>query len=660
MEGEFVKTLTVQELIREDSYVIPLYQRNFAWEHDEIDRLLRDVEENTNPEYYIGTLVVSSFSRRGKEMFEVIDGQQRLTAINIIYSVLAAKLHLADRIALNLGFESRDKSNDALRALRKNGELDMVSGASLESFGNAVRTVNQFTKDVFKDNPDKIRDYLNDKLLKVNIFRMRLHPRTDKNHYFEVMNNRGEQLESHEIVKAKLLDSLKDEPAKVRTLFSTIWDACSRMDGRLEKNEAVKFLWGDRFEQDPLWFESFDDLLERFPIESEDETHQERSSFSLASIGSYQRTMPNPQNVQLKDELAQKYNSVIDFPNFLLQVLKIGQFKEDVRMDATKFLLSEFGCVGEGKLPDAKAFVTKLLRLRILFDKFIIKRELTDKTSRGWKWAIESPKYSNELYFVNTFDTEKVDADLTDDTDGKMTPSKHMCMLQAMFFVTFRRDVYMHWLTRALEDVDKNPSGKSLLETLSNYSVSYMRDSRDADGVDKDEYTKGQATHHYVFNFLDYQLWYLYYSKLAGIENPDLVTYKEIVDQIETQGVKEAFSYFIFTRRNSVEHFLAQEKGEHRGIDPLIINDFGNLSLISGGLNSRLSNRDCKEKKEYRDPRYPASLKYELMLAKADIWDENCIKTHGRQMVDLLRGKSDDYFIPYDDSSAVPSPSLPE
>ena len=92
---------------------------------------------------------------------------------------------------------------------------------------------------------------------------------------------------------------------------------------------------------------------------------------------------------------------------------------------------------------------------------------------------------------------------------------------------------------------------------------------------------------------------------------------------------------------------MAQEKGTFRGIPDNIINDFGNLSLISGGLNSKLSNRECEEKKEYHDPRNPASLKYELMLSE-DIWDENAIKRHGRLMVELLVDKSNRYFEIYD------------
>jgi hypothetical protein len=51
---------------------------------------------------------------------------------------------------------------------------------------------------------------------------------TDLNHYFEIMNNRGEQLEKHEVLKARLLNRL---PAgKDQLVFNKIWESCSSLD----------------------------------------------------------------------------------------------------------------------------------------------------------------------------------------------------------------------------------------------------------------------------------------------------------------------------------------------------------------------------------------------------------------------------------------------
>ena len=119
---EYTIKKSIMDLLGSESYIIPIYQRNFAWEYNEVWQLLYDIHENVNPEYHIGTLVVSERVEHGKTVYEVIDGQQRLTALNIIYSVLAKGRKM--KYALNLKFESREKSNTALRVLRANGYLE--------------------------------------------------------------------------------------------------------------------------------------------------------------------------------------------------------------------------------------------------------------------------------------------------------------------------------------------------------------------------------------------------------------------------------------------------------------------------------------------------------------------------------------------------------
>src|SRR5699024_9611936 len=67
----------------------------------------------------------------------------------------------------------------------------------------------------------------------VRIVRTQLPPNTDLNHYFEVMNTRGEQLEKHEILKARLLKKLKSFP-KHQSIMSRIWDACKHLNRHIQ------------------------------------------------------------------------------------------------------------------------------------------------------------------------------------------------------------------------------------------------------------------------------------------------------------------------------------------------------------------------------------------------------------------------------------------
>jgi uncharacterized protein with ParB-like and HNH nuclease domain len=77
---------------KEHHFNIPDFQRDFTWESKsnntgEFNYILRDLKEafDTNPkeEYYLGTFI--TFKENDKDLlYEVIDGQQRLTSITII------------------------------------------------------------------------------------------------------------------------------------------------------------------------------------------------------------------------------------------------------------------------------------------------------------------------------------------------------------------------------------------------------------------------------------------------------------------------------------------------------------------------------------------------------------------------------------------------
>ncbi|MDD7725575.1 MAG: DUF262 domain-containing protein, partial [Bacteroidales bacterium] len=57
-----------------DNYVIPRYQRAYAWEDKEIEQLIDDIYDiDDSDNYYIGSLVVSRVSGKS-ETFEVVDG----------------------------------------------------------------------------------------------------------------------------------------------------------------------------------------------------------------------------------------------------------------------------------------------------------------------------------------------------------------------------------------------------------------------------------------------------------------------------------------------------------------------------------------------------------------------------------------------------------
>jgi uncharacterized protein with ParB-like and HNH nuclease domain len=82
-----------QVLTEQLRYEIPPYQRPFSWEVEHVQDLLNDVEEaydTKDKEYVIGSLI--TIERKPNELYEIVDGQQRLTTLSLIFSRLREKI----------------------------------------------------------------------------------------------------------------------------------------------------------------------------------------------------------------------------------------------------------------------------------------------------------------------------------------------------------------------------------------------------------------------------------------------------------------------------------------------------------------------------------------------------------------------------------------
>ncbi|MEZ4406195.1 MAG: DUF262 domain-containing HNH endonuclease family protein [Polyangiales bacterium] len=132
--------ISLQQVFNDRLFVVPDYQRGYAWEKDQRRDLLEDLEEMpAGKTHYTGTLVlhplggssVVDSTGAGFKRFEVVDGQQRLTTLVILLSVIArAHRHaLVDRATLAAGVRkhfvcTEDLAGAPLYKLRLAKELD--------------------------------------------------------------------------------------------------------------------------------------------------------------------------------------------------------------------------------------------------------------------------------------------------------------------------------------------------------------------------------------------------------------------------------------------------------------------------------------------------------------------------------------------------------
>ena len=108
---------------------------------------------------------------------------------------------------------------------------------------------------------------------KVHLIHYKVPKDIDLNHYFEIMNSRGEQLEKYEIVKANLIEALDREGASEhgQEVFNQIWEACSEMNVYIQQNLKYDKVFGkdklpDMSEEEQLRLLATNGMLVKRPL----------------------------------------------------------------------------------------------------------------------------------------------------------------------------------------------------------------------------------------------------------------------------------------------------------------------------------------------------------------------------------------------------------
>lgn len=624
--NDYVKTLTINELLNKDKYIIPIYQRNYAWGDDEISLLIQDLWNAKNKNnYYIGSLVIY---KRGNGGLEVIDGQQRLTTLTLIMHYLKS-----DTFVRNVYFEHRNDSDDALENLDSDSIPDV--------FKNALKSIKKYWEtDRTKEERMSLAEFLQEN---VKIIRTEVPEDTDLNHYFEIMNTRGEQLEKHEIIKAALMEVLDTDSE--RSIFAKIWDACSDMSRYVVMgiNQSLREnIFGKNWENTIP--KKFNEIIENI-ANTEKTQHSDNGPAneeqSILQLIIDDKEHPHPSQEKETELTDGRFNSVIDFPNFLMHILKIYlesinkvTFKE-ISLDE-KELLHDFHNEDWNKEKIVN-FIDTLLSCRYLFDKYIIKSNSLRSENEHWSlWEIKKEESKN-YYYKNVFGIDNGNSTDTEETNDK---TKNAIMLLSMFHVSNPSRIYKNWLYATLRWLFANKKSitqetyihflenlcdKFYFENNCNGNRDFMKiilnDNYTISSVHK-TWNDGVNVPNFVFNRLDYQLW----------------KYPEKVEDFSDKK-QSIWKNFRFSFRSSVEHHYPQNPSQDSRLDKLdtnVLDNFGNLYLLSQSKNSRLSNLPPNLKRQYYEKEVAYdSLKQAIMMNYPN-WTESEIKDHEEKMLKIL------------------------
>ena len=533
------------ELVCKESitYNIPIYQRLFTWDKENVKQLLDDLRDqflkSSDSPYYIGML-----TKHGNDL---VDGQQRFTVLSLMASVFQKEYSPWTNMKGKLFLSARKDDADYLESLFSNSPRADVENKKMFQGRNAIL---EWINENKKINIDKYAEYV---FKKCTFFIASLpsdYRAQDLNKYFEAMNSTGKNLESHEIVKVvRYLKSMTSD----QDLYNSIWNVVADIDKPLIRKRTYERETEEKFRnryRSAIY--SFDDLFpERIDINDFNRTEDNLKGDDL-TIRQLEANGNNP-DVRRQDRYyGEGYHSMLTFPEFFLLILYIllpEEEQKDVNVneffDTHKLQTTVDTYTDKWMETDWQIFGRKMLRYRLIFDYFVIR--------------------------IPNSETGDYNLDYSEDVEG-MIDSSVLTQIQSMLYVDSSSKTYYRWVVPFLLFLSENEDASSMeifneLQKIDNgideHSASFLDD--------ESSYSFGGRRTVYFLRRLDFYLW---------LDNHLL---KNTNDERYT-----VINNFRFKRGiNSQEHLHPQHDEGRDGYEKWgeDKNKFGNLFLISSSFN---------------------------------------------------------------------------
>ena len=273
---------------------------------------------------------------------------------------------------------------------------------------------------------------------------------------------------------------------------------------------------------------------------------------------------------------------------------------------------------------EVKAFIKLLWEIRVAFDRYVIKWveiEPNKEILLLKKIYLQTNVWKGRTWYIRRV----IEAS-----------NKGRELLQSMLYHS-QQNATQYWLTPFLYRVLTISTGDTFhyLKQLDNSLLSQdekedtliqrTRKIMEVEGFDNNvdfsilDQALGTSFPRYWFYKLEFVLWH----ELSAL--PDYKHWKD----------------YRINSKNSIEHLSPQKKAfDENTVSEKLLHTFGNLGLVSRGINSELSNRPYKEKREHfwakRNAGDIESLKLDLAFESANWGDDQC-NDHFLRVIGLLK-----------------------
>jgi len=228
---------TVNELLETASFFIPSYQRGYRWDKQQVQNLLDDIfnfmvddfASGQSEFYCLQPIVVRKIEERKNDLpiYEVIDGQQRLTTIALILKYLNEEPY-------QLTYETRPDSNEFILKIQKEIEEEKVEkNIDFHFFKQAYLTIDEWFQ-----QPRENRRTLRQKFLialgeTVKVIWYEVPVAIEAREVFSRLNIGKIPLTNAELIKALILSKTQDNQ---KFELANEWD-------QIERNLRQDRLW---------------------------------------------------------------------------------------------------------------------------------------------------------------------------------------------------------------------------------------------------------------------------------------------------------------------------------------------------------------------------------------------------------------------------------
>jgi len=290
--------LTIRTLFKNySSFEIPSFQRDYSWNalyyRNFFDDIINSISQEDQENYFIGTMVFSNLTKENKT--DVVDGQQRLTTMTMLFSALSARFeYIKEQGLANALFRYVSDTDD-------NGDIvpRLISNSSSPFLDTYIQTIPSNRKhypnptsdeeELLKTAYENFYDWLSENKLnkfenlnglsyleKLTIIRDQILgskiiaiTSTNKNtayKVFEILNAKGMDLTDVDLIKNYIFEKINEDPTTVsplQKLAFEYWEEVKKnlrmRDQNIDFTVFYRSFWLSRYEKvtKKRLFESF-------------------------------------------------------------------------------------------------------------------------------------------------------------------------------------------------------------------------------------------------------------------------------------------------------------------------------------------------------------------------------------------------------------------